>query len=293
MVSTLIQPKGRMRRQAAQAILPELKVSTLIQPKGRMRHGKISGDKRLFKFQPSSSPKAGCDAPLAWANLVAVTVFQPSSSPKAGCDLEGFKVRVSVNLFQPSSSPKAGCDSCHVITTPRASRFNPHPAQRPDATLPSARHLRRAGTVSTLIQPKGRMRHEAPRWGPQPRLAQGFNPHPAQRPDATVPAAAPIVAAVQVSTLIQPKGRMRLERYQAIRDTGWVSTLIQPKGRMRLWARWLMLLASMFQPSSSPKAGCDWRVPSPRRWICSSFNPHPAQRPDATPNLAGKSLQGR
>jgi len=61
-VSTLIRPEGRMRQfPPPQSALFGV-VSTLIRPEGRMRL--LAGHQKLAErlFQPSSDPKAGCDA---------------------------------------------------------------------------------------------------------------------------------------------------------------------------------------------------------------------------------------
>jgi len=85
----------------------------------------------------------------------------------------------------------------------------------------------------------------------------------------------------QVSTLIRPEGRMRLDVIDAEEEAMRVSTLIRPEGRMRRllilgegvpvgvstlirpegrMRRPILLWTSAqaeFQPSSDPKAGCD------------------------------------
>ena len=111
--------------------------------------------------------------------------------------------------------------------------------------------------VSILIQPEGRMQRTWCSW--RPLWSSCFNPHPARRPDATTQHLGLVGGHVEVSILIQPEGRMQ-PRWGS-RPTGWrtrVSILIQPEGRM--------------QPASN----------TPSRYAHTSFNPHPARRPDAT-----------
>ena len=215
----------------------------------------------MAMFQSSSSQKAGCNqGPLfrLWSEL---TPFQSSSSQKAGCNVFAPSHAVSQFLFQSSSSQKAGCNSVGTLASPtlcgvsiliqpegrmqpqgrftgvpRDSGFNPHPARRPDATLP----IHPDCVVSERFNPHPARRPDATYL---PELVyqslEGFNPHPARRPDATA--------------TLGPTG--------------------QP------WAR--------FQSSSSQKAGCNHRGIM-KKPLPTGFNPHPARRPDATARQQAK-----
>jgi len=63
----------------------------------------------------------------------------------------------------------------------------------------------------------------------------------------------------RVSTLIRPEGRMRPDSQLVINQVNGVSTLIRPEGRMRRDTQSGPCTLTMFQPSSDPKAGCDFR----------------------------------
>ena len=254
-VSILIQPEGRMQRartlrdsrglgcfnphparrpDATGLPYPhhqgEHEVSILIQPEGRMQRDQ--GQQELGNL------------------LVSILIqpegrMQPDQALAVAYDWE----------FQSSSSPKAGCNS----TSPGcpswpSTSFNPHPARRPDATP-----CRRPG---------------------HPRC-RSFNPHPARRPDATTQGLGEVAirfgvqsssspkagcnhqrvgrrAALEVSILIQPEGRMQRLRAAGTRNLGLVSILIQPEGRMQLArSERKRLTRALFQSSSSPKAGCN------------------------------------
>ena len=166
-----------------------------------------SGQPR-FNPHPARRPDASGvpgRSPIDWA-------FQSSSSPKTGCK-GGFVVigEPHLNQFQSSSSPKTGCKRRGAGTAGGCRTcFNPHPARRPDASGAGREQPAVAVLVSILIQPEDRM--QAARGGNSRRLpylfqsssspktgckrrgagtAGGcrtcFNPHPARRPDASLP----------------------------------------------------------------------------------------------------------
>ena len=111
-----------------------------------------------------------------------------------------------------------------------------------------------------------------------------FNPHPARRPDATA-ADYQYPAALYVSILIRPEGRMPPPIiFNGISLTA-VSILIRPEGRMPPKQRSIATWPLQFQSSSGPKAGCHALMPTnSANYPC--FNPHPARRPDATSMLS-------
>ena len=162
-------------------------------------------------------------------------------------------------------------------------------------------------SVSTLIRPHSRMRHEVlgpGRWA-YAKVSTLIRPHSRMRPrflegrDANS----------KVSTLIRPHSRMRpspdgrkrldlgcfnphptsqpdattfsyyLDAYE------YVSTLIRPHSRMRQLCYFPLLRMSAFQPSSDLTAGCDVRAFASGQYSCGGFNPHPTSQPDATIGL--------
>src|SRR5579871_901760 len=107
--------------------------------------------------------------------------------------------------------------------------FNPHPAQRPDATLATA-----MPHGSLVFQPSS-----SPKAGCDViayyRDGTSYMFQPSSSPKAGCDALHGATAAMRlrVSTLIQPKGRMRRHKLIFYSEYEDVSTLIQPKGRMR------------------------------------------------------------
>ena len=207
-------------------------------------------------------------------------------------------------MFQPSSDLQAGCNARRSSPPTSASRFNPHPTFRPDAT-PGVRLPQRRHPVSTLIRPSGRMQRPAfvsPNVGipfqPSSDLQAGCNaragavprPFPVStliRPSGRmqpVTHAVDRVDAEGVSTLIRPSGRMQLPYDVLQRMTFLVSTLIRPSGRMqpRAASKSAARLRCQFQPSSDLQAGCNLPRREPGHCRSTGFNPHPTFRPDAT-----------
>ena len=162
--------------------------------------------------------------------------------------------------FQSSSGQKAGCNrrSASTCRHNTSSRFNPHPARRPDATVAMAEVVARSWPIC-------------------------FNPHPARRPDAT----SGLCTVRQRSPMFQSSSGQKAgcnvsNAYPRVRIQ--VSILIRPEGRMqrRLHAVHRPQLLRMFQSSSGQKAGCNPCTLELLVQIRGSFNPHPARRPDAT-----------
>ncbi len=180
--------------------------------------------------------------------------FQSSPGPKAGCYPAQAQTPATEERFQSSPGPKAGCylQVAQLITV--STGFNPHPARRPDAiTVPSPRHLPRTG----------------------------FNPHPARRPDATFtrPARETLFHVFQSSP--GPKAGCYTVESALVKIFRSVSILTRPEGRMLRDACGLEMDRDEFQSSPGPKAGCyDSALLNLRQ--LTSFNPHPARRPDAT-----------
>ena len=232
-------------------------VSILIRPEGRMQ-------------RPSSA-----------RGLAGPPGFQSSSGQKAGCNLRGEQSdKYLVGCFNPHPARRPDATSAGRPALPSPGSFNPHPARRPDATVKRVVLITPVLLVSILIRHSGRMQRfgnslsparrmfqsssgllagcNPPRRSVLPHAHDGFNPHPARRPDAT------------------PSGGLHQ------RDTN-VSILIRPEGRMQLGisvASFTPLL--LFQSSSGQKAGCNARRASCICPLIIGFNPHPARRPDAT-----------
>ena len=112
-----------------------------------------------------------------------------------------------------------------------ATRFNPHPARRPDATS-LRRRIAEIRNVSILIRPEGRMQH-AVSYAVTNHTHKGFNPHPARRPDAT-----PQVTAYCV----------KCKLFQS--SSG-------QKAGCNTCGHELTIVLSKFQSSSGQKAGCN------------------------------------
>ena len=124
-----------------------------------------------------------------WWTIPPYTWFQSSPGQKAGCNRAVVSTgkRGTDSCFNPHPArrPDAISVTCtlgHVLT-----RFNPHPARRPDAMLwQSLGAMNTPPEVSILTRPEGRMQSTG-RYGLKPdecRTPDGFNPHPARRPDA-------------------------------------------------------------------------------------------------------------
>ena len=142
-----------------------------------------------------------------------------------------------------------------------------------------------------------------------PRRSGSFNPHPARRPDATQ-LALDYEGMPEVSILIRPEGRMQHLRADAMMaERKFQSSSGQKAGcnprtassankyprfqsssgqkaGCNMRSQRLHSFMSRFQSSSGQKAGCNSDMPSEYHRILCRFNPHPARRPDATPNAA-------
>ncbi len=159
-------------------------------------------------------------------------LFQSSPGPKAGCYASVAQPSREGGKFQSSPGPKAGC-----YVKPRGG---------PESTI----------DVSILTRPESRMLLlQTP---PLLLATQGFNPHPARKPDAT----------------FKPDyGIMRQNMFQS--SPG-------PKAGCYAVPSVVTVADHKFQSSPGPKAGCYLQkmvvsvVPS------EGFNPHPARKPDAT-----------
>ena len=110
-----------------------------------------------------------------------------------------------------------------------------------------------------------------------------FNPHPARRPDATRLGDVIYPRPPYVSILIRPEGRM--QHPIPIMYDGrnvHVSILIRPEGRMQRQAAGALLLRRQVSILIRPEGRMQPARSSGIAYASTSFNPHPARRPDAT-----------
>ena len=100
--------------------------------------------------------------------------------------------------------------------------------------------------------------------------------------------------AAPVSILIQPEGRMQQHNRPSEGSARRAGFNPHPARRPDATANGHMGMNvfSVFQSSSSPKAGCNGgRLATASKGI--SFNPHPARRPDATPGYVFSTQSSR
>ncbi len=86
------------------------------------------------RFQSSPGPKAGCYeleiCPVTGKQSVSIL-----TRPESRMLQQKQYKRLSLKEFQSSPGPKAGCYVGRKSVQIRLTRFNPHPARKPDATL--------------------------------------------------------------------------------------------------------------------------------------------------------------
>ena len=160
----------------------------------------------------------------------------PARRPDATSSSPRRLVHITSRPFQSSSGQKAGCNSTSYSKEARVvgSGFNPHPARRPDATIPTAytSPLRYCFNPHPARRPDATLEYDSIR-------NHGFNPHPARRPDATSGRPRGLKIHHSVSILIRPEGRMQpASRYKTedLAVARIVSILIRPEGRMQPWS---------------------------------------------------------
>ena len=279
-VSILIRPEGRMQHvEVGAARHSPGYVSILIRPEGRMQPPTSGRTCSRCGFNPHPARRPDATR-MPGGTMVMRFRFQSSSGQKAGCNSRlvpslTSKARVSILIRPEGRMQPRG----NAIDNAEHSRFNPHPARRPDATHGCGDALWRPG----CFNPHPARRPDATRvavnsWTP---LTAGFNPHPARRPDATIRGRGRLAGQRPVSILIRPEGRMQRLRKCATLILVIVSILIRPEGRMQPVPDALRQAAVRFQSSSGQKAGCNHRLRR-KRHALKGFNPHPARRPDAT-----------
>ena len=224
-------------------------VSILTRPEGRVRPPRRKARTPANRVSILTRPE-GRVRLFRCAHRRTCSRFQSSPDPKAGCDAP----------FPPSSPPEIRC-------------FNPHPTRRPGATT-RARGKRHRCQVSILTRPEGRVRHCLN----SVRIVRclWFQSSPDPKAGCDELAHSPACTGQEVSILTRPEGRVRPRpRRRRSRRGGF-----NPHPTRRPGATWSSLraaaIASSFQSSPDPKAGCDptfkdWR--SCLTWFQSSPDP--------------------
>ncbi len=261
--------------------------------------------------------------------------FQSSPGLEAGCDAYLSRTRPSRTRFNPHPAWKPDATRGGPSAASSSRRFNPHPAWKPDATVglvPLRLHLvtfqsspgleagcdeNEVSQLRIINQFQSSPGLEAgcdlssPHWE---QTLNGFNPHPAWKPDATIHRVER-GCRHDVSILTRLGSRMR-RRGEPVRagdpmfqsspgleagcDSAEVRTAQEP-----IWFQsspgleagcdprtWESIVDDDgFQSSPGFEAGCD---PSERPSTSGprSFNPHPAWKPDATRSAGHPGRQG-
>ena len=251
---------GQVRRR--------LQVSILTRPGGRVLLGVISSTSSSHaSFQSSPGPEAGCcAAPTRTRGVLDLHVSILTRPGGRVLHLREHPARLSLPLVSILTRP-GGRVLRGVGPGVEAHRRVVSILTRPGGrVLPSSARPRRLSWTMFQSSPgpeagcclRGR--------GLQPRVSDGFNPHPARRPGAADRGGGAPHSPRGVSILTRPGGRVLLAR---IED---------------------QLVPLEFQSSPGPEAGC---CPPSRRSVPSpsSFNPHPARRPGAAAIPCGQRLQ--
>ena len=164
---------------------------------------------------------------------------------------------VSVS-FNPHPARRPDATLPNTCAESRSCGFNPHPARRPDATVASGDDITGL-SVSILIRPEGRMQHHVV----GPAVADVVQVSILIRPEGRMQRPGRFQQRYrpqQVSILIRPEGRMQQEQTpQASAALGQVSILIRPEGRMQRGCDGSTSWLWRFQSSSGQKAGCNAR----------------------------------
>ena len=181
-------------------------------------------------------------------------MFQSSPGAKTGCNVLWAQLQEKVFGFQSSPGAKTGCNALRTDSRGLSSRFNPHPVQRPGATIFEPSFLR-SSLVSILTRCKDRVQHM-------------FEPS--------------FLRSSLVSILTRCKDRVQrdylLDAYPVRK---LVSILTRCKDRVQQGND----VHVTYGDSVSILTRCKDRV-QPGGLIfgvkCCGFNPHPVQRPGAT-----------
>ena len=182
------------------------------------------------------------------------SLFQSSSGQKAGCNPVRAGAPETACGFQSSSGQKAGCNCLAQYLVAHPVRFQSSSGQKAGCNRASA-----------IIECSD----------------EGFNPHPARRPDATEWGKYSSMCLRFQSSSGQKAGCNRHQVYDVVGGAD-VSILIRPEGRMQhahIFRRWLAIGSFNPHPARRPDA-TRFRLVYPNGQAC--FNPHPARRPDAT-----------
>ncbi len=188
-----------------------------------------------------------------------------------------------MGLFQSSPGLEAGCDRLAVGTHSTGKGFQSSPGLEAGCDLFGARRSGKAARVSILTRLGSRMR--PPTLPSSDYIANGFNPHPAWKPDATE------LLTDFLANLDEFQSSPGLEagcdtQTRAEEPTSEpVSILTRLGSRMRRWASWCWCVSSSSfnpHPAWKPDATRSCRRTGINR---ACFNPHPAWKPDATSAL--------
>ena len=134
-------------------------------------------------FQSSPGQKAGCNRRVYGRRSLRLIGFQSSPGQKAGCNVRAAASRKMLSmvsiLTRPEGRMQHWCPPCAVAI------YNVSILTRPEGRMQQRQAANDANgrQVSILTRPEGRM--QPLRVGRLPYSGQGFNPHPARRPDAT------------------------------------------------------------------------------------------------------------
>ena len=235
-----------------------------------------------FNPHPASQPDATISSLV---DSACSALFQSSPGFSTGCNEKESEEKSRTNAFQSSPGFSTGCNTRPGPPPAPAGRsFNPHPASQPDATyttspsVPSWQMFQSSPGFSTGCN--------APTRGWLWRPGESFNPHPASQPDATCTRTSGTTPTWLFQSSPGFSTGCNLGRQGAPgAEAPGVSILTRLLNRMQPPCCVVQVVfQGLFQSSPGFSTGCNllWGGGYPG-W--SSFNPHPASQPDATPQI--------
>ena len=291
-VSILIRPEGRMQHRGETTVTLE---ATLFQSSSGQKAGCNAAGSSLRcsrhrMFQSSSGQKAGCnpfDAPCTMPDVRVSILIRPSGRMQRHTDPGSFnphparrpgpRQAVSILIrpegrmqlaiaavwamgmeFQSSSGQKAGCNFPIDVIIHRSSRFNPHPARRPDATLIAcSAHV---GVVMAFQSSSGQKAGCNGHWITLRYARQAlFQSSSGQKAGCNWATPMRYCQCHSVSILIRPEGRMQPP--VSLTLTTWAGSGFNPHPARRPDATTATPPCGPweggFQSSSGQKAGCN------------------------------------
>ena len=182
-VSILTRPEGRVQLGVpSRGVRRRVHVSILTRPEGRVQPSMVTPTSPSASwFQSSPGQKAGCNLVVRPEVVMGLRVVSILTRPSGRVQLEGCVGTRGVPAVSILTRPEGRVQPLTPSTATLTACFNPHPARRPGATVPF----------------------------PVVRSPSGFNPHPARRPGATSDPAWSFLAALDVSILTRPEGRVQ------------------------------------------------------------------------------------